>query len=113
MHAVVTGAAGFLGSHLCEKLLSQKHKVTGIDNFITGKRQNLQPLSTNSDFKFIEADIIERIPKLKNVDRVYHLASPASPIDYIQYPFETMYVNSDGTRNALELAKSNNARFKV
>ena len=111
MHAVVTGAAGFLGSHLCEKLLSQNHKVTGIDNFITGKKQNLRPLYKNPHFAFIQADLIEGIPKLTDVDRVYHLASPASPIDYIQYPFETMFVNSDGTKHALELAKKNKARF--
>jgi len=111
MHVVVTGAAGFLGSHLCDRLLQQNLMVTGVDNFITGTPKNIDHLVKNSNFSFHTADVINTIPVHSKVDRVYHLASPASPIDYIKLPFETMYVNSDGTRTALELAKKNNARF--
>jgi len=111
MHVVITGAAGFLGSHLCEKLLQAGNNVTGLDNLITGKPENIDLLSQYPNFTFIHTDVIEKIPDLPAVQRVYHLASPASPIDYVKLPFETMYVGSDGTRNALQLAHKHDARF--
>jgi dTDP-glucose 4,6-dehydratase len=111
MHAVVTGAAGFLGSHLSETLLLKGWTVTGVDNFITGSRRNLAALNSFDRFHFVEADVIESLPIQGKIDRIYHLASPASPIDYVQLPFKTMYVSSDGTRNCLELALRNQARF--
>jgi dTDP-glucose 4,6-dehydratase len=105
MHVIVTGAAGFLGSHLCDRLLRDGNKVTGLDNFITGRAQNLSHLENNPSFRFIEADVSKEIPVAEPFDQIFHLASPASPIDYVQLPLETMYVNSDGTRLALELAE--------
>lgn len=113
MHAVVTGAAGFLGSHLCDRLLRDGHTVTGLDNFITGRAENIAHLKDNPSFRFIEADVSKEIPVTESFDQIFHLASPASPIDYIELPLETMYVNSDGTRLALELAEKNNARFFI
>ena len=111
MHAVITGAAGFLGSHLVDRLLSEGYTVTGVDNFITGRRANIEHLAHNPSFRFVEADVSISIPIEDTIDEIYHLASPASPIDYVQIPFVTMYVNADGTRNALELAHKNKAKF--
>ncbi|MGC6507012.1 MAG: UDP-glucuronic acid decarboxylase family protein [Myxococcota bacterium] len=111
MQILVSGAAGFLGSHLCERLIAQGHSVIGLDNFITGRTENLSSFKSRPNFSFIEHDICKPLPFSQPLDRVYHLASPASPIDYIDLPFETMYVNADGTRNMLEIAKHCNARF--
>ena len=105
MRTLVTGAAGFLASHLCERLLTDGHEVVGVDNFLTGHKRNLIPLSQSNKFSFIEADVSRNIPVTGHFDRIFHLASPASPIDYVELPFETLYVNSDGTRNALRLAE--------
>ena len=111
MRIVVTGAAGFLGSHLCERLLSDGHDVLGLDNFVTGQRRNLLALQAHDRFSFVEADVSRSLPVVGEVDRIYHLACPASPIDYVELPFETLYVSSDGTRLALELAERTGARF--
>jgi dTDP-glucose 4,6-dehydratase len=110
--SVVTGASGFLGSHLVDKLLGAGHEVIGIDNFITGNPDNLAHLTGNSKFKFLNHDVthflfIDR-PK---IDYIFHFASPASPIDYLELPIQTLKVGSLGTHNALGLAKAKGARF--
>ncbi|MCB9778053.1 MAG: SDR family oxidoreductase [Alphaproteobacteria bacterium] len=113
MRILVTGGAGFVASHLCERLLSEGHDVTALDNLVTGDRRNLGPLRAHGDrFTFVEADLIAGIPAdLPAFDRIYHLASPASPIDYVELPFQTLYVGSDGTRHGLERAQADGARF--
>jgi dTDP-glucose 4,6-dehydratase len=111
MQVVVTGAAGFLGSHLCERLLSDGHSVLGIDNLLTGQRRNVALLEAHDCFRFRLADVSVPWTVEGAVDRIYHLASPASPIDYVEHPFQTMYVNADGSRHGLELAERKGARF--
>jgi len=111
MRIVVTGAAGFLGSHLCERLLTDGHEVVGIDNLLTGQQRNLDLLAEHPHFTFVHADVSKSVPVDGAVDRIFHLASPASPIDYVELPFETMYVNADGSRHCLELAEARGARF--
>lgn len=109
--SVVTGAAGFLGSHLTDLLLSRGHKVIGIDNFVTGTVDNISHLGGNPDFKFIQQDVTEFIFLDAAVDYVWHFASPASPIDYLELPIQTLKVGSLGTHKALGLAKNKRARF--
>src|SRR5438309_9436137 len=109
--SVVTGAAGFLGSHLTDLLLARGHKVIGIDNFVTGAVDNISHLGGNPDFKFIQQDVTEFIFLDVPVDYVWHFASPASPIDYLELPIQTLKVGSLGTHKALGLAKNKNARF--
>jgi dTDP-glucose 4,6-dehydratase len=109
--SVVTGAAGFLGSHLVELLLARGHKVIGIDNFVTGAVDNISHLGGNPKFKFIEQDVTEFIFLDVPVDYVWHFASPASPIDYLELPIQTLKVGSLGTHKALGLAKHKGARF--
>src|SRR5262245_34775589 len=109
--SVVTGAAGFLGSHLTDLLLSRGHKVIGIDNFVTGSVDNIAHLGGNRNFRFIQQDVTEFIFLDVPVDYVWHFASPASPIDYLELPIQTLKVGSLGTHKALGLAKSKNARF--
>ena len=111
--SVVTGAAGFLGSHLTDLLISRGHKVIGIDNFVTGSVDNIVHLGGNPNFKFIQQDVTEFIFLEGPVDYVWHFASPASPIDYLQIPIQTMKVGSLGTHKALGLAKGKGARFLV
>jgi dTDP-glucose 4,6-dehydratase len=111
--SVVTGAAGFLGSHLTDLLLSRGHKVIGLDNFVTGSADNIAHLGGNKNFKFIQQDVTEFIFLEGAVDYVWHFASPASPIDYLQIPIQTMKVGSLGTHKALGLAKNKKARFLV
>jgi len=111
--SVVTGAAGFLGSHLTDLLLSRGHKVIGIDNFVTGSVDNISHLGGNPNFKFIQQDVTEFIFLDVPVNYVWHFASPASPIDYLQIPIQTMKVGSLGTHKALGLAKNKKARFLV
>lgn len=115
MNIVVAGAGGFLGSHLSERLLNQGHTVLGIDNFITGQRKNIQYIRDRwqNSFHFFEQDVCTTTDYLPNiqVDQIYYLASPASPIDYVQFPLETLYVGSYGCDNFLKLAKQHNARF--
>jgi len=111
--SVVTGAAGFLGSHLVDLLLSRGHKVIGIDNFVTGTVDNISHLGGNPQFKFIQQDVTEFIFLDVAVDYVWHFASPASPIDYLELPIQTLKVGSLGTHKALGLAKNKNARFLI
>jgi len=111
--SVITGAAGFLGSHLTDLLLARGHKVIGLDNFVTGSVDNIVHLGGNPNFKFIQQDVTEFIFLDHPVDYVWHFASPASPIDYLQIPIQTMKVGSLGTHKALGLAKNKNARFLV
>lgn len=109
--ALVTGGAGFLGSHLCDKLLARGFDVVAMDNLVTGDPRNIEHLADNSAFRFVEHDITEPIPWDGPLDRIFNMASPASPIDYLQIPLETLEVGSTGTRNCLELAKNTGARF--
>ena len=106
---LITGAAGFIGSHLCDYFLSKNYKVLGIDNFITGSPKNLSHLTSNSDFKFKEIDITHDFKIDDSIDFILHFASPASPIDYLQIPLETLRVGSLGTENVLKLALKNKA----
>jgi dTDP-glucose 4,6-dehydratase len=108
--AVVTGGAGFLGSHLCDYLLARGHRVICIDNLDTGSLKNIAHLG-REDFTFLQHDVTRFIDVAEPVDMVYHLASPASPIDYARLPLQTLKVGSYGTHNALGLAKAKRARF--
>ena len=110
MRIVITGAAGFIGSHLCDRLLDQGHSVIGIDNLITGDLANIAHLG-GRDFVFIRHNVTNYINVDGPVDRVYHWASPASPIDYLEWPIPTLKVGALGTHNALGLAKAKGARF--
>ncbi len=107
---VVTGGAGFLGSHLCEHLLEQGHRVVCVDNLETGSLQNIEHIRDDA-FEFRNIDITERVEIPEAVDVVYHLASPASPIDYLRLPLHTLKVGSHGTHHMLGLAKFKRARF--
>src|SRR6201993_1313089 len=109
--SVVTGGAGFLGSHLCDLLLSRGHKVIAIDNFVTGSVDNIAHLGGNPNFKFIQQDVTEFIFLDVPVHYVWHFASPASPIDYLEIPIQTLKVGSLGTHKALGLAKNKGARL--
>jgi dTDP-glucose 4,6-dehydratase len=109
--SVVTGAAGFLGSHLTDLLLARGHKVIGIDNFVTGSVNNISHLGGLPNFKFIQQDVTEFIFLEGPVDFVWHFASPASPVDYLELPIQTLKVGSLGTHKALGLAKHKQARF--
>jgi dTDP-glucose 4,6-dehydratase len=111
--SVVTGAAGFLGSHLSDLLLARGHKVIGIDNFVTGAVDNISHLGGNPNFKFIQQDVTEFIFLEGTVNYVWHFASPASPIDYLELPIQTLKVGSLGTHKALGLAKNKGARFLI
>jgi dTDP-glucose 4,6-dehydratase len=110
-HAIVTGGAGFLGSHLCDRLLAEGCRVTAIDNLITGDPRNIAHLTGNDRFRFIKHDVTEYIFVDGAVDYILHFASPASPIDYLKLPIQTLKVGSLGTHKALGLAKAKNARF--
>jgi len=109
--AVVTGGAGFLGSHLCEKLLGHDIAVVCVDNLVTGKRENVAHLVARDDFEFILHDVSQPISIDGAVDYVLHFASPASPIDYLELPIQTLKVGSLGTHNSLGLAKAKGARL--
>ena len=112
-HAVVTGGSGFLGSHLSKRLLSEGYKVTVLDNFITGSRDNVADVIDNPAFTLIEQDVIQPFTVDGPVDVVFHLASPASPVDFPTKPIEILQVNSVGTHTALELARVKGARFLI
>jgi dTDP-glucose 4,6-dehydratase len=109
--AVVTGGAGFLGSHLCDYLLEQGHRVVCVDNLDTGSLQNIEHIKNGSDFVFVNQDLTETWFIDEPVDFVFHLASPASPIDYLRLPLHTLKVGSYGTHHMLGLAKIKRARF--
>lgn len=109
--AVVTGGAGFLGSHLCERLLVDGYSVIALDNFCTGNPANVAHLSELGPFRLLRADVSDYVHVSGDVDLVLHFASPASPIDYLQLPIETLKVGSLGTMHALGLAREKKARF--
>ncbi len=109
--AVVTGGAGFLGSHLCDRLLKENFKVICIDNLLTGNTDNISHLVSNEDFQFIKHDVTNYTFLPGRVDFILHFASPASPIDYLQFPIQTLKVGSLGTHKSLGLAKEKKARF--
>jgi UDP-glucuronate decarboxylase len=109
MRILVTGGAGFLGSHLCERLLLDGHEVICLDNFFTGRRRNIRGFLSNPDFELVRHDVVE--PIMLEVDRIYHLACPASPIHYQYNPVKTIKTNVLGTHNMLGLAKRIKARF--
>ncbi len=110
---LITGAAGFLGSHLCDFFLSKNYTVIGIDNLITGSLKNLSHLESNGDFEFKEIDITHDFKINNPIDFILHFASPASPIDYLKIPLETLRVGSFGTENILKIALKNNARILI
>ena len=109
--SLVTGGAGFLGSHLCERLLAESHRVICVDNLLTGNRQNIAHLAEREDFLFVEHDVTKPYEIDEALDNVLHFASPASPIDYLELPIQTLKVGSLGTHNMLGLAKVKGARY--
>ena len=111
MRVLITGAAGFLGSHLCDRFLREGHAVVGLDNFITGHPENIAHLAGNSKFEFVQHNISSYTYIAGPLDGVLHFASPASPIDYLKHPIATLKVGSLGTHNALGLALAKGARF--
>ena len=111
MRTLVTGGAGFLGSHLCDRLIKEGHEVICMDNLITGDTDNIAHLSGNKNFRFIKYDVTEYIFIDGPLDNILHFASPASPIDYLELPIQTLKVGSLGTHKALGLAKAKRARF--
>lgn len=113
MRVLITGAAGFLGSHLADRFISEGHEVIGMDNFITGTPDNISKLMENDRFHFIRHDVTEFIYVQGALDGVLHLASPASPIDYLKLPIQTLKVGSLGTHKALGLSLKKNARFLI
>lgn len=112
---LVTGGAGFIGSHLCEYLLKKGYKVFCLDNLLTGSKKNIEPFLGNPNFEFIEADVCNSLSNLssQNFSHIFHLASPASPIDYQNHPEETLLVNSQGVLNTLNLGKDLKAKVLV
>src|SRR5213082_426141 len=111
MRVLVTGAAGFLGSHLCDRLLAQGYRVVGMDNFLTGNSANLAHLRSHPDFQLVLHDVTNFIELEGPLDAVLHFASPASPVDYLEKPIPSLKVGSLGTHKALGLAKAKGARF--
>ena len=111
MRLLITGGAGFIGSHLCDRFLSEGHTVIAIDNLITGDTRNIAHLAGHSNFRFINHDVTHYILVDGTIDAVLHFASPASPIDYLKHPIQTLKVGSLGTHNALGLALAKKARF--
>jgi dTDP-glucose 4,6-dehydratase len=109
--SIVTGGAGFLGSHLCERLLDEGHRVVCVDNLITGTKANIAHILDHDDFEFLEHDVTRPFEVLGTIDNVLHFASPASPIDYLELPIQTLKVGSLGTHNTLGLAKAKQARY--
>lgn len=110
---LITGAAGFLGSHLCDRFIKEGYYVIAMDNLITGDLKNIQHLKDNPNFEFINHDVSEHITIKSDLDYILHFASPASPIDYLKIPIQTLKVGSLGTHNLLGLAKAKNARMLI
>ena len=110
---LITGAAGFLGSHLCDRFVKEGYKVIGLDNFLTGSPENIAHLFGNSDFEFIQHDVTNYIYVEGPLHYILHFASPASPIDYLRLPIQTLKVGSLGTHKVLGLAKAKNARILI
>jgi dTDP-glucose 4,6-dehydratase len=108
---VISGAAGFIGSHLCDRLIGEGHEIVALDNLITGHRDNIAHLLDTQRFEFVEQDVCQPFTVPGKVDRVFHLASLASPVDYLEHPIETLESGSTGTRNMLELARARDAGF--
>ena len=108
---LVTGGAGFLGSHLCDRLIAEGHRVICVDNFLTGRKENISHLLNNSSFTLIEHDVTEPLTIKEDIDYILHFASPASPKDYMQHAIETMKTGALGTNNMLELAKQKKSVF--
>ncbi len=113
MRILITGAAGFIGSHLCDRFLAEGNSIIGMDNLITGNVRNIAHLAGNARFLFVKHDITNYIYIRDEVDAVLHFASPASPIDYLKYPIQTLKVGALGTHNALGLALAKGARFLI
>jgi len=113
MEHLVSGAAGFFGSHLCDRLLADGHSVIGLDNLITGARRNLAHLENHPQFRFLEFDVTRPIDIAGRFDHVWHLASLASPKEYLAHPIETLESGSTATRNMLEIARRDDARFLI
>jgi dTDP-glucose 4,6-dehydratase len=111
LRIIVSGAAGFIGSHFCDDLLARGHSVVGLDNFLTGSRENLEHLAKEPRFRLVEQDITKSFSVEGEVDCVVNMASPASPKDYLDHPIETLEVGSIGTQRMLELAREKGARF--
>ena len=111
MNILITGGAGFLGSHLCRKLLTAGNSIICVDNFITGQEDNIKDLLNQRDFKLINHDISQPLPFKRNLDWVMHFASPASPKDYLEYPIKTLKVGTLGTHNCLGISKEKKAKF--
>lgn len=111
MRVLITGGAGFVGSNLCERLVGLNHEVCCLDNLVTGRRENCQPLERDGRFQFHFHDVTRSIDFQGSPDAIVHLASLASPVDYARLPMETLEARSLGTRNTLELAKAKGARF--
>ena len=109
MRVLVTGAAGFLGSHLTDRLLKEDFSVLGMDNLITGSLENIAHLEGEPRFEFIEHDVSKYIDVTGGLDGLFHFASPASPVDYLELPIQTLKVGALGTHNALGLAKAKGA----
>jgi dTDP-glucose 4,6-dehydratase len=110
---LITGAAGFLGSHLCDRFISEGYEVIGMDNFITGDEDNIAHLRNHDNFNFVHHDVTEFVNVDGSLDYILHFASPASPIDYLKIPIQTLKVGSLGTHNLLGLAKAKNARILI
>jgi len=113
MRIVITGGAGFIGSHLADRFLSEGHQVVAVDNLITGDLRNVEHHRNNPNFEFINQDISEPFTVPGEVDWVLNFASPASPIDYLKLPLETLKVGAYGTHNALDLAKAKSAKYML
>jgi len=111
MRILISGGAGFLASHLTDLLLGQGHEIVGIDNFLTGKKENIAHLKDNPLYNFIEGDVIRHTIYPGKFDRIYHMASPASPIGYVKHQIMTLKVNSQGAWSLLEIAEKSGARF--
>jgi dTDP-glucose 4,6-dehydratase len=111
MRTLITGGAGFIGSHLCERFLAEGHDVVCLDNFITGNPLNIEHLQGNPRFTFLRHNISNQVEIDGPIDNILHFASPASPVDYLRHPIPTLKVGSLGTHNTLGLAKAKNARF--